>query len=417
MNNLLEIIRSWWHKPTTKLLLLILLVRAGYLLTAWYQLRRGGSLLKTDILTFRVVDSGDILGEYYLFASWCVKYGKIPYLDVPLDYPQLAAYLFLLLYFLVPSDQLRQLVYVISFGVLQFPLEVVTSLLLFKIVRDLIGGRGAFLVSIAYNLSPIVLYTWVSRFDCIPIFFTVLALYVFLKGRYSLAFLAIGIGTMFKWYPVLLLLPFLINLQKRGINSVEIAKSSSAMLGFIATTTIPFFASSPSAFLASYIYHLGRRWNFESLWAFVAMAIYGKMPHENAPYEPLSTLSLALQIIAYLLIFLLPCKSNRQLIKCSAYVLLAFVFLVKFFSPQFVAWVSPFLLMRMQRNVDWGIYIGMHGSTYLEYPILWSLRYSLTPPYFYIAVAMRLIFIILALASTLFSLKSNCSFTFLKKNN
>ncbi|MEM2850209.1 MAG: hypothetical protein QXW18_00090 [Candidatus Bathyarchaeia archaeon] len=413
----MQTVRSWWSKPTIKLLLLILLVRIGYLLTAWFQLRRGGSLFRTDILTFRVIDSGDILGEYYLFASWCVKYDKIPYLDVPLDYPQLAAYLFLLLYFLVPSDQLRQLVYVISFGILQFPLEVATSLLLFKIVRDLIGGRSAFLISIAYNLSPIVLYTWVSRFDCIPIFFTVLALYVFLKGRYSLAFLALGIGTMFKWFPVLLFLPFLISLKKRGISLAGITKSSFAMLGFIAVTTVPFFASSPFAFLASYIYHLGRRWNFESLWTFVAMAVYGTLPHERAPYEPLSTISLALQIIACLMVFLLPCKTNRQLIKCSAYVLIAFVFLVKFFSPQFIAWVSPFLLMRTRRNVDWGIYGGMHGSTYLEYPIFWGLRYSLTPPYFYIAVMARLIFTILALVATLFSLKNDYSTSSLKKNN
>jgi hypothetical protein len=115
------------------------------------------------------------------------------------------------------------------------------------------------------------------------------------------------------------------------------------------------------------------------------------------------------------MVFFLPCKTKRQLIKCSAYVLIAFVFLVKFFSPQFIAWVSPFLLMRTQRNIDWGIYVGMHGSTYLEYPIFWGLRYSLTPPYFYIAVMARLIFIALALASTLFSLKNDCSISSLKK--
>jgi len=397
---------SCWLNPTRPMKLIIALfifVRLIYLGIALYELSIGYRLIRIGYVTFSLFDMTDI-GRYYLFASHVVNWGKIAYVNLPYGYPQLAGYLFLLIHMLCEGlDSFALLL-----ALLQLPLELLSSLIIYQLASQFVGKEKAVVPAIIYNLSPMVLYTWVARFDCIPVFFSVVALYLFLRKRYTLAFLFLGIGTMFKWYPALLGIPFICYMFQNNVPARRIVYSLLTIVAFCSLIALPFLILGPETFLRSFGRHLEKGWFYESLWTLVGLVVMKGLPSEYfmpSQYTIYSTESLLLQAMGCILLFFLSCKERRELIGCSAYILLVFVFFVKFFSPQYVVWFSPFLLLWANRKLDWLTYGGIHTAVYLEYPVFWSLHNVLDPPYFFIIVALRLIFTAVAIALILSSLK------------
>jgi len=382
---------------------LFIIVRLIYLGIALYELSIGDRLIRIGYVTFSSFDVTDI-GRYYLFASHVVNWGKIAYVNLPYGYPQLAGYLFLLIHMLCEGLDS----FVLLLALLQLPLELLSSLIIYQLASQFVGKEKAVVPAIIYNLSPMVLYTWVARFDCIPVFFSVAALYLFLRKRYTLAFLFLGIGTMFKWYPALLGVPFTWYMFQNSVPARRIVYSLLNIVAFCGLISLPFLILGPETFLRSFGRHLEKGWFYESLWTLVGLVVMRGLPSEYfmpSQYTIYSTESLLLQAIGCFLVFFLSCKGRKELIGCSAYILLVFVFFVKFFSPQYVVWFSPFLLLWVNRKLDWLTYGGIHFAVYLEYPVFWGLHNVLDPPYFFIIVALRLIFTAVAIVLVLSSLK------------
>jgi hypothetical protein len=89
---------------------------------------------------------------------------------------------------------------------------------------------------------------------------------------------------------------------------------------------------------------------------------------------------------------------------------MVFVFFAKFFSPQYAVWFTPFLLLSLEGAWDWLLQVLFQVSLYVEYPLLWNLRFSEVYPYFYWAVALKFLFLLVSIsvvARTLFQLGSD----------
>jgi uncharacterized membrane protein len=247
----------------------------------------------------------------------------------------------------------------------QLPLELLTSLFIFRIGKEFVGRNRAFVSAMAYSLSPMILYTWMSRYDCIPTFLTVLATYLLFRRKNLASFLLLGAGAMFKWYPIVFVPIFGNFLYRNGQSQRSIVALTLSVVALSAMYTLPFLFLDAPAFLdGAYGYHLSRRQNFESLPGLIAMIMMR---------NPMADIDLSifwvLQILGYVLVFLLPCRQKEELLVCCTISLTNLLFFSKVFSPQFITWVSPFLLMQIWRRRYWAFYWLLQISVYLEFPV------------------------------------------------
>ena len=345
-----------WSNDDNRILTYCLLARSFFLVLA---LLLGGQLLLFHDFNFAIRSFGDI-DKYFEIAK--DTYSRLPYVVNPIEYPQAATYLFVLISFITGREENA---FALMLNLVQLPLDLLTSLLIFRIGRDLIGRKKAFVSAIAYSLSPMVLYTWMSRYDCIPTFLTVLAVYLLIRRKSLSAFLLIGAGVMFKWYPIVLLPIFGRFLYENGRSRRSIVVLILSAATLCAFYTFPFLALNVFAFLeGAYGYHLSRTQNFESLPALLALILYG---------DPMARVDLtvfwALQFLGYSLVFLVPCRRSGDLVACCAISLMNLVFFSKVFSPQFITWFSPFLLMVVWSRRYWVYYWLLQVSVYLEFPV------------------------------------------------
>jgi len=380
-----------------------LLIRLTYLSIVLFEVYRDQPLFKSELFTLSSVDYWDIERRFYQFVTRIYKWHKIPYVNYPLEYPQLAGGLFQLIYSLQPGNFQA---FALFLHVVQLPLELLTTLIIYKIALSFYGRREASIVALIYNLSPIVLHTWVSRYDSIPVFFTVASLYLILRRRYVSSFLMVAIGIMFKWYPAILLLPYLGYMRNEGFPRGAAARSLSVLAAFCLAIVFPFIVLSPRFFLESYIFHLGRGWNYQSLWVLLLPSLRGFSAMLASPWA-VSAISMFLQSIGCLSVLAFRIKEPRGLIMACSHVLMIFVFFTKFYSPQYAVWFTPFLLLSLADPWDWLLQILLQSSFYVEYPMLWNLRFSEVYPYFYWAVASKFLLLLICISRiTLLMLRS-----------
>ena len=374
----------------TQIILSALLIRLLYLSLALFEVYQDQPLLQSDLFVISSVDYWDIERRFYQFATRIYKWQKIPYVNYPLEYPQLAGGLFQLIYSFQPGNLHA---FALSLHVIQLPLELLTTAIIYKIALSIYSERHASAAALFYNLSPIVLHTWVSRYDSIPVFLTVASLYLILRRRYTFSFLMVAVGIMFKWYPAVLILPYLGYMRGGESSQRDIVRSLTVLGGFCIAIVLPFIVLSPQFFLESYVFHLGRGWNYQSLWMLLTLVLR-RFSTPEIPVGTVSNVSMFLQSVGCISILALRIKEPRELIRACSYVLMIFVFFTKFYSPQYVVWFTPFLLLSMAGSWDWLLQILVQASVYVEYPVLWNLRFSETYPYFYWAVALKFLLLL-----------------------
>jgi len=95
--------------------------------------------------------------------------------------------------------------------------DVVTTLVLYKLVGQLFGREKARIASLLFFLNPISI--WISaawgQYESIPTLFTVLSLYLLLNKKVVSSALSLFIATLYKVYPIIFLIPTSIYLYKK----------------------------------------------------------------------------------------------------------------------------------------------------------------------------------------------------------
>jgi hypothetical protein len=219
----------------------------------------------------------------------------------------------------------------------------------------------------------------------------------------------VAVGIMFKWYPVLLLLPYISYMRSEGLSQQVIVRSLKVLAIFCFAVISPFIVLSPNFFLDSYVFHLGRGWNYQSLWV-LFFPVVNRVLATGLSAGDISNVSMFLQFVGCLSVLIFHIRGSKALIMACSYVLMVFVFFTKFFSPQYAVWFTPFLLLSLEGAWDWLLQVLFQVSLYVEYPLLWNLRFSEVYPYFYWAVALKFLFLLVsisAVARTLFQLGSD----------
>jgi hypothetical protein len=204
-----------------------------------------------------------------------------------------------------------------------------------------------------FALSPLI----VARFDLVPMALSVAAVYAWFSGRNALGGALTGIGTLVKFFPVVIAGPGLIWEASRS--RLRRWWGTGTCLATIGLGVAVWFALGQAAAWNSLEYHLGRGIEVGSLYAGVLMilskltgakiaCLYGHGAMEVITPWAGAALPLAfpLQAAALLLALWRFYRSGmKDPIRYCGAAVLAFVIFGKVLSPQFLIWLMPFVAL------------------------------------------------------------------------
>jgi len=256
-----------------------------------------------------------------------------------------------------------------------------------------------------YTLSLLAIGRIISiRYDIFPSIITILAIYIFIKGKYKIAWALIAIGTFTKLYPIVIvpifLLYHLFHNTKREIIS--------GIITFIlvsAAIVVPAILLSPSGFLNSFTYQTGRGLQLESTYASILLVLktfgltslaidstsgaFGVTSSLANILAEISPLLICFSLIATYWLFYREQKGNiatkskfgalnlsdaTLIVKYSFLAILVLIITNKVLSPQYLIWLYPFIpvLVTQRKIKPWMVFIVIGILTYLIYPVFYE---------------------------------------------
>ena len=336
--------------------------------------------------------------EFWGYAS-NVSHGLLPFRDFAVEYPPLGI-AFITWPGLITSNP------DVYYGIF------VTETLLFDlaglfIISGLAKQLGLQLwqTLTVYTLSLLSIGRLISiRYDIFPAILTALAIYVFIRGNYKIAWATIAIGTFTKLYPIIIVPIFLLyhfchNTKREIINGIITFTLVSAAIA------VPVMLLSPSGFIHSFTYQTGRGLQLESIYSSILLMCksFGwtslSINYSSGAYGITSSLANLLARISPLLImfslitiYWLFYREQRRntpamskfsslnssdaacIVKYSFLAILVLIITNKVLSPQYLIWLFPFipLLTGPRKVMSWIIFIAIGVITYFIYPVFYD---------------------------------------------
>jgi hypothetical protein len=221
-------------------------------------------------------------------------------------------------------------------------------------------------------LLPAGIYFTHNRFDIIPAFLGLLAIYLLSKDRFRLSAFVIAIGFLTKWYLVLLLPVFLAYFYtKRGkINWQMVLVFVLTCAALLLPTLL---TGGAEGFLAPYVTQLSRGLDQPSFVFLVSLFLdraFG-LDIKNVYF---AGASLALQFSIVPMCITSRIDSVDKVIRWSLLSILVFIIFARINSPQWLLWVSPLLILSAGGRVFVAGIMLIDLLTYLQFPILYYLR-------------------------------------------
>jgi uncharacterized membrane protein len=235
--------------------------------------------------------------------------------------------------------------------------------------------------------SPCVAATALINWDLLPVALTATALLAWSRRRPALAGVLLGLGMAAKLYPLLLLGPLLL----LCLRARRLRDFGRALVGFVlawAVVNLPVLMLAPQAWLSFWRFNSDRSGDFGSLWYVFSLA--GRpVPHLNAVSAGLFAAGC---LVIGLLILLAP--RRPRLGQVAFLVVAAFLLTNKVYSPQYVLWLLPLLVLARPRWRDWCVFTA--GELLYFVAIWWHLGGQLSPGdgsadrLYWLAVLLRL---------------------------
>jgi hypothetical protein len=236
--------------------------------------------------------------------------------------------------------------------------------------------------------------TAAGRFDLLPALFTLLAVVYAARSRWGWAFAYLALATLCKFYPVLLLLPFLLQQQRLVQGNWRAWQRWLPLVVFglvCAGIVVVSLLFSVEGTLKPLTYFGDRPIQVESLpaslmWLTSLVAglpltfkfTYGSLNMFGAPVQIIGSLSTPLLLVGLAYTYWLQWRGKIDLAASSLLTLLLLIGTSKVFSPQYLIWVAPLVAYVGQANWRWMVSWGLLG-------VLTTLIY----PYIYISVLLQ----------------------------
>jgi uncharacterized membrane protein len=227
-----------------------------------------------------------------------------------------------------------------------------------------------------------------------------LAIYWFDRKKEYASAVILGVSIATKFFPIVLLLPILIIYIRRHQTKRAIEYLTLSLGTFIAIN-LPFALTTPEGWWRFYSLNLGRDADWGSLW--YSLSVFG-INLTNINYLSILTLLIGVAIVA---IFLLQTKDVLTLAESSLYIFIVLLAVTKVYSPQYVLWLTPLVLLalRDKRDLSWFWFwqvaeVAYHFAIWQHLALLTGATFGL-PVKAYAAIALFRIAASIALAIAL----------------
>ena len=321
------------------------------------------------------------LGIYAQRASWYGA-GLRPYTDVFSEYPQAATY-----FFAIPSVLLRAVSrpyveadYEFVFSLLMVGLLFATTTLLHGLRSD--NKNRAFLM-----LLPATIYFTINRYDMLPACLAVLSYAALTRGRYRWAGHLLALGVLAKWY-LLLLFPIYAQYCYRKVHRLPWRMALVFVLTGLAGIATTVVHSGWSGVMVPYAFHSGRHPNSESLFYLLEQAVkfVSSVDIANRGYY---LLFLGLQFAVMPLTLLFKIDTDEKVVTWSAFSILLFMLFGKFYSPQWIIWAMPFLILSCRDRATLALIAAFDVATYAYFPVIFDALRTTHPVPFPMAICIK----------------------------
>ena len=181
--------------------------------------------------------------QHYFNLAELTSGGYYPFLHYWYEFPPIFPYLNIVVYGLA-GHQLKNYVVILAFVLLL--VECGNLYLLYRLAFTLRGRAAAIQMAWIYTALFIPIFFWLGNFDALTTFFILLALYALIKNKNKVLALALGLGTMVKFLPAVLLATVW---RHRGWKSALVYAGFTILISVI--IFLPFALVNPTMTLAS----------------------------------------------------------------------------------------------------------------------------------------------------------------------
>jgi uncharacterized membrane protein len=298
--------------------------------------------------------------DVHVYQGYAEKllHGALPYRDVFVEYPPGAFAVFL------PPTAFGAAHYNAAFKTLMALCGAATLVLVALVLAELGASTTRTRMAVAlFALSPVALGPIsLNTYDAWPALLTVLALWLFLRGRELPAFAVLGLAVSAKVYP-LVLVPLAVWFAWRRSGRRRAAIGAGVLVLVAAAVVAPFAAYAPHGVYDSFHAQATRGLQIESLGASVLVVLDRLGAYHAHVVETfgvagrnltggtagaVAAVMLVLEALAVVTVWVLYARARDlrgQLPLAFAAAVAGFLAFTKVFSPQYLVWLLPLVLV------------------------------------------------------------------------
>lgn len=325
-----------------------------------------------DLITY-----GDY--QHYFNLADLTRRGFYPYFHYWYEFPPIFPYLNIAVYSLA-GQQLKNYILLLAFVLLL--VECGSLYLLYRLAFALYNRTQALTIAWIYTALFTPIFFWLGNFDALTTFFILLALFSLLKNRRPLLIAALGLGTMVKFLPVVLLAAVWRRWRLKAAIICGVGTLLICLLIFG-----PFTFANPTMTLASLQAQAGKS-SYQTVWAIIdgnlTTGNFGPLTDHFDPAKatrPINNparLPTWLTLIPFgllgLFIFTRPAGSNpdQDTIVFTTLTFIIFFLWSQGWSPQWQTFLIPLLLLTFPEKRAVLFIVALSFISFLEWPVILS---------------------------------------------
>ena len=335
------------------------------------------------------------INVFYTRGSW-VEEGVHLYAEGRFqEYPQLGL-AYITLPYLFSDSYVGYRTWLLIFNTLCFVALVIVS-------KKLLTKLGRNNLQLLLLLLPAVLYFSLNRFDIFVVLLVQLSLYLLVSKKYLWAFGVVACAVLVKWYPLLMVPLYWYYMQNTVEREHKQRMNIKAILVFVALLIlilgVSFFVDGVHS-LQPYAFHGSRPAGVGSIYHTLVQQLFfgtGDSTANAIGFNIFLLLQISIPLVSLFMpnYFKARLQKPEQLVYWSVLAILCFFLFSRFFSPQWIVWLMPLLLLVAKKWKEVLVIIIFDILIFISFPVLWQTVGYTSPAFIAVTLAINGIMILL----------------------